>query len=220
MQIVEEQALRQDNPSDPATRPTPAARRSPRAPSSRRAPTRSPLCPSTSTSTRTSPEASGYYVDQHLALSVLDPNVPIRPTSIPTTASASGSRPGKWDERAGLRDVGSDDPLQRRLGTAGGGGYGARKRAPDPRQADPPRSTTARPCSRCSATCRRHARDSSSSRTSRLRGQAAPSAAPRRSRHLRGAPFKIPAGKKRTVRAALNGAGRRLLAHRGEAKGR
>ena len=105
MQIAEEEALRQDNPSDPG-HPTYACCTlvalsqvfTPAANSITTVPVNFAVKQSTA------PEASGYYVDDHLSLSVLDPNVPI-PATMDSNAAVGLWFPA-WqtagEERAGI----------------------------------------------------------------------------------------------------------------------
>lgn len=105
MQIVVEQALRQDNPGDPG-HPTYACCQAinasqvftPKANAITQIPVNLPVRQDISPDPST-----GYYVDQHLSLSVLAPNVPI-PASTDPNGSFGGWFPA-WkvgDERAGV----------------------------------------------------------------------------------------------------------------------
>ena len=103
MQIVQEQALRQDNPGDPG-HPIYACCKAVDA-----SPVFTPAANAVTTvnvnfqvKQSVTPEPSGYYVDDHLALSVLDPNVPI-PANVDPNASVGLWFPA-WqvgEERAG-----------------------------------------------------------------------------------------------------------------------
>ena len=132
------------------------------------------------------PEASGYYVDQHLALSVLDPNVPI-PASLDPNAGVGLWFPA-WkvgDERAG--SYGTSGAMILINGDWQANGE-RRQGAADPGPADgpgPPRQRIAQPALQ---PVRGVPGGSSSSKAARSRREHSPSAAPRQGPSLTAAP--------------------------------
>ncbi len=228
MQIIEEEALRAENPAEPG-HPTYACCKAVDA---------SAVFTPTANSITTvavdlhvkqdlSPEPSGYYVDQHLSLSVLDPNVPI-PASIDPNASVGIWFPA-WqvgEERAGIFGTAGAMVLfnadwEPAGGGDGGGGGGAGGGEKVPLTLANPTASIrggkvllALLCSQ-SAACVGQAqlqnREAVPTRLLALLG------AKRSPLTYASAKFKIPAGKKSTVKAPLKGGGRRLLTHRRKA---
>jgi hypothetical protein len=229
MQVVEEEALRAENPVDPG-HPTYACCKEVDA-SAVFTPTANGITTvpvNFQVKQDTAPEASGYYVDQHLSLSVLSPTVPI-PASIDPNASVGLWFPA-WqnvgEERAGLYGTrgamilfnATWEPAGGGGGNGnGGGGGGGGGEAPVKlvKQAVPVRGGNALVELLCnlSVPCKGQLQ---------LRNQEARLLAfkPLKSkpRTYASATFTIAAHKKATVRAKLKAAGRRLLAHRAKAK--
>ena len=113
MQVVVEEALRQDNPGDPGhpiyacCKAIDASRVFTPAPNAVTA-----VNVNLPVKQSATPEESGYYVDDHLSLSVLNPNVPI-PASTDPNASVEVWFPA-WrvgDERAGFSGTSGADVL-------------------------------------------------------------------------------------------------------------
>jgi len=157
------------------------------------------------------PEESGYYVDQHLALSVLNPNVPI-PASIDPNASVGAWFPA-WrvgDERAGFFGTSGGDVLLNADWDPIGAGAGAA--AAVLRLADNVarvRSGQARISLLCqlAAACEG---------TLALQNQQAPRPRPplrsvKRAKTYARVAFSIPPSTTETVKARLNRAGKKLL---------
>ncbi len=224
MQIVEEEALRQDNPADPG-HPTYACCK---------AIALSPVfTPGANSITAVpvnfhvkqdlAPEASGYYVDQHLSLSVLDPNVPI-PASIDPNASDGLWFPA-WnlgEERAG--SYGTADAMilfnadWESAGGGGGGGGGGKAPLTLVKPTAPVHDGKALLellCNQATPCVGQAQLQNQEAAPVRL---AAFDRAKAKTVTYASAPFKILAGKKTTVKAALKAAGKRLLAHRGKAR--
>jgi hypothetical protein len=232
MQVAVEEALRKDNPGDPG-HPTYACCKlvalsqvfTP-APNSVTTvpvnfPVRQDLAPD---------PATGFYVDDHLSLSVLDEGVPI------PAASDPGAGVGIWfpawqspgEERAGIYGTAGLTVLfnaewESKPGAAPGGGAaatGAALRLPRTARIVNGRAVLPLVCN-LSQVCRGLLR-----LQNRAVGATRPllaAAQRRRARHKRtvtyaSVPFRIPAGKKRVLRAKLNAVGRRLLRRRGKAR--
>ncbi len=222
MQIVEEEALRQDNPADPG-HPTYACCK---------AVALSAVFTPAANSTTTvpvnfhvkqdlAPEASGYYVDDHLSLSVLDPNVPIPAATDPNASD------GYWfpawqsagEERAGIYgDAGYTILFNADwdAGNGGGGGGGGGQPVTLANKTARVRNgnalvnllcTLAVPCA-------------GQLRLQNRQARVAMLLAPRKGlpTTYSSVKFKIPAGKKKAIKAPLNAAGKRLLKHRKKAK--
>ncbi|MGB7588292.1 MAG: hypothetical protein WBM00_06250 [Solirubrobacterales bacterium] len=230
MQIVEEEALRADNPADPG-HPTYACCK---------AIALSQVFTPTANAITTvpvnfhvkqdlAPEASGYYVDQHLSLSVLDPNVPI-PASTDPNAGVGLWFPA-WklgEERAGSYGTSGAtilfnadwEPAAAGGGGSGGGGGAGSGKAPLTLANQVARvrggnallellCNQAVPCTGQALLQNREAGLARLGIFGRAKTKAIIYAS---------AAFKIPAGKKSTVKAPLKGAGKRLLKHRGKVK--
>lgn len=220
MQIVEEEALRQDNPADPG-HPTYACCKAVDA--------SAVFTPAANSITAVNvnfhvkqdlaPEASGYYVDDHLSLSVLDPNVPI-PANLDSNAGDGLWFPA-WQvgqERAGIFGTSGAVILFNAdwdAGNGGGGGDGGQPVTLASKMARVKNGnalvnllcTLAVPCA------------------GQLRLQDGQARVAMLSASRKGLPttyssvkFKIPAGKKKAIKAPLNAAGKRLLKHRKKAK--
>jgi hypothetical protein len=236
MQIVEEEALRQDNPADPG-HPTYACCKA--------VATSGVFTPAANAITTVpvdfhvkqdlAPEPSGYYVDQHLSLSVLDPNVPI-PANIDPNASDGlwfpAWQPG--EERAGIFGTAGAMVLFNAdwepAGEAGGGGgaTGGGAGGGGPAGAAKAPLTLANPTvpvrgghALLELLCNQAV--PCIGRAQLQNQQTVPAAmiafarAKPRPVTYASATFKIPAGKKGTIKAPLERAGRRLLAHRRKA---
>ncbi|MGA8217388.1 MAG: hypothetical protein WB771_02390 [Solirubrobacterales bacterium] len=225
MQIVVEEALRKDNPADPG-HPTYACCKAINASSvfTPAANSITPVAVNLPVKQDLAPEASGYYVDDHLSLSVLDPSVPI-PANLDANASDGLWFPA-WQvgqERAGI------------YGTAGAmilfnADWTATSSAPGTGGDLVELARTARVqgnhalfsvlCN-LSVPCRGNVKlQNLNARLASLAGPQLLGTASARARiktYAKGK-LKIPAGKKRTVRVALNGRGRRLLRGRRRAR--
>lgn len=227
MQIVLEEALRQDNPFEPG-RPNYAcctlADASPVFTPAANAVTTVPV--NFRVLQSIVPDRNGLYVDQHLALSVLDPTVPIPASRNPSAVM------GAWWPAWGA--VG-----EQRVGPAGSfvtadvlinadwipaAGTGGNSPLRLPRQIRPVRNDLAfiplvcqlnRACvGRLLLQSRRGPQAAA-----RASGRAGASAAKKRkAKTYAVVRFRVPAGKRRTVRAKLRKLGRRLLRKRGKAR--
>lgn len=213
MQIVVEQALRKDNPGDPGHPTyaccqainasqvfTPNANAITQIPVN--LPVRQDLTPDPST---------GYYVDQHLSLSVLAPNVPI-PASIDSNAYYGGHFPA-WqvgDERAdtyggqGAMILFNADWSQSSNAGPGGGAVTIGNRA-----------TVKGNKVGIPITCQL---DATCSGLLQLLGQGALAAAKGKVPLYGSISFSVPAHKTATVTVKLNSAGRKLLRKRRSAR--
>ncbi len=217
MQIVEEQALRQDNPGDPGhpiyaccQAIAASAVFTPRANAITAVPVNFHV------KQDLAPEASGYYVDQHLALSVLDPNVPI-PAGLDPNAGVGLWFPA-WkvgDERAG--SYGTSGAMILINGDWQATGKGGRAPLILARRTATVRRGNALLNLLCnlSAACRGQLQLQSRQVAPRALAFGRPKA---RIVTYGRASFKIRAGKKGKIRTSLNAAGRRLFAHRHKAK--
>jgi len=229
MQIVEEEALRAENPADPG-HPTYACCKEVAA--------SAVFTPNANAITTvpvdfhvkqdTAPEASGYYVDQHLSLSVLSTSVPI-PANIDPNASVGLWFPA-WqnvgEERAGIYGTQGAMILfdanwePGGNGGGGGGGGGGGQQAPltlaNPtvpvRGGDALLGLLCRQAAQCTGQAQLQNQETTPTRL------VAFASAKQRPITYASVKFKIPAGKKGTVKVPLNGAGRRLLAHHRKAK--
>ncbi len=231
MQIVEEEALRAENPADPG-HPTYACCKEVAA--------SAVFTPSADAITTvpvdfhvkqdTAPEASGYYVDQHLSLSVLSTSVPI-PANIDLNASDGLWFPA-WqnvgEERAGiygtqgamiLFDANWEPPGGNGGGGGGGGGNGgggAPLQLANPtvpvRGGDALLELLCHQAAQCTGQAQLQNQETTPTR------RLAFASAKRRPITYASAKFKVPAGKKGTFKAPLKGAGKRLLAHHRKAK--
>ena len=229
MQIVEEEALRAENPADPG-HPTYACCKEVAA--------SAVFTPNANAITTipvdfhvkqdSAPEASGYYVDQHLSLSVLSTSVPI-PANIDPNASDGLWFPA-WqnvgEERAGiygtqgamiLFDANWEPPGGN--GGGGGGGGGGGQQAPltlaNPtvpvRGGDALLELICRQAAQCTGQAQLQNQETVPARLRAL-------ARDKRPITYASVKFKVPAGKKGTVKAPLGAAGKRLLAHHRKAK--
>jgi hypothetical protein len=233
MQIVEEEALRAENPADPG-HPTYACCKEVDA-SGVFTPTANAI---TSVPVNfhvkqdTAPEASGYYVDQHLSLSVLSPTVPI-PANLDSNASDGLWFPA-WqsvgEERAGLygtsgamilfdanwEPAGGNGGGGNDGGAGGGGGGGVEAPLKLLDQTVPVHGGNALIELLCnlSTPCRGQLQ-LQNREAARLLGFARAKTKPLT---YASAAFKVAPHKKATVKAKLNAAGRRLLAHRSKVK--
>jgi hypothetical protein len=241
MQIAEEEALRKDNPADPG-HPTYACCKlvalspvfTPAPNSTTAVPVNFPVKQSLT------PEPSGYYVDDHLSLSVLDENVPIPATTDP------GAGVGIWfpawqspgEERAGIYGTAGItvllsaewDPVP---GAApAGAGAGAPPPAPVggapipltlPKLARVRNGKALLPlvCNLTQA-CRGLLRlqNRRAGGGARLLARQRGKRGKRRKKRITYAKtrFRIPAGQRKIVRARLKGAGKRLLKRRRKAR--
>ena len=224
MQIVEEEALRQDNPADPG-HPTYACCKAIAA--------SAVFTPSANAITTVpvnfhvkqdlAPEASGYYVDQHLSLSVLDPNVPIPASTDPNAGvglwfpawKVGEERAGSYGT-AGAMILFNADWEPAGGGGGGGGGGNAPLTLTDRTVRVRGGDALLKLLCNLSAPCKGQLQ--LQNREAALARLAAFGRAKTKTITYASAAFKIPAGKKRTVAAALKGAGKRLLKHRGKAK--
>ncbi len=229
MQIIEEEALRAENPADPG-HPSYACCKEVAASEvftpNANAITTVPV--TFRVKQDTAPEASGYYVDQHLSLSVLSPSVPI-PANLDPNASVglwfpAWQAPG--EERAGLYGTSGAmilfnadwSPVGEGNGGNGNGGGGGAGEAPLKlvNQTVPVRGGNALVKLLCdlSATCQGQLQ-LQNQEAARLLAFKPLKLKPRT--YAR-ADFKIAAHKSGTVKAKLKAAGRRLFAHHAEAK--
>jgi hypothetical protein len=234
MQIVEEEALRAENPADPG-HPTYACCKEVAASAvftpNANAVTTVPV--DFHVKQDTAPEASGYYVDQHLSLSVLSASVPI-PANLDSNASVGLWYPA-WqnvgEERAGLYGTGGamilfeanwEPPGGNSGGGGGGGGVGGNggeEQTPlslaNPtipvRGGDALLELLCRQAGQCKGEAQLQNQETV---PARLRAFARA----KRPVTYASAAFKIPAGKKGTVEVPLKVAGRRLLKNRRSAK--
>lgn len=229
MQIAEEEALRKDNPGDPG-HPTYACCKlvalsrvfTPVANSITTVPVNFRV------KQDLAPEASGYYVDDHLSLSVLDPNVPVPANYDGNGNSSLGGWIPAWqtvgEERAGAGGLGPGftvlfnadwDPIG-----GGGGGVPAAVRLPS-------RTATVRngkallplvcqPTTACVGQLRLQNQQTTGAARAYL--FAATGSAKAKPVTYASAKFTIPAGAKKIVKAKLTGRGRKLLKHRAKAK--
>ncbi len=234
MQIVEEEALRAENPADPG-HPTYACCKevdasvvfTPNADAITTVPVDFHV------KQDTAPEASGYYVDQHLSLSVLNPSVPI-PGNLDSNASDGLWFPA-WqnvgEERAGLYGTqgvmvlfSADwEPAEGNNGGGGGGGGGndgggggAPLQLANPtvpvRGGDALLGLLCRQAAQCTGQAQLQNQETTPTRLLAF------ASAKQRPITYASVKFKIPAGKKGTVKVPLNGAGKRLLSHHRKAK--
>lgn len=232
MQIVEEEALRAENPADPG-HPTYAC--------CKEVDASAVFTPNANAITTvpvdfhvkqdTAPEPSGYYVDQHLSLSVLSASVPI-PANLDPNASVGLWFPA-WqnvgEERAGL--YGTEGAMilfeanweppggNGGGGGGGGGGNGGAEKAPltlaNPtvpvRGNDALLELLCRQAAQCTGQAQLQNQET-------VPGELRALARAKRPVTYASAAFKISAGKKGTVKFPLKVAGRRLLKHRRTAK--
>ena len=234
MQIAEEEALRKDNPADPG-HPTYACCKlvalSPVFTPTPNAVTTVPV--NFPVKQSLTPEPSGYYVDDHLSLSVLNPNVPIPAASDPNAAVGiwypAWQTPG--EERAGIYGTSGITVLfnadwDPRTGAAPGGGAAATGAALKlPRTAQVRNGQLLLPlvCN-LNQICRgllRLQNLAAAGASSLLLAQAPQRHARKGKRKTityASIPFSIPAGEKRTIKTKLKAPGTRLLKHRRTAK--
>jgi hypothetical protein len=236
MQIAEEEALRKDNPADPG-HPTYACCKlvalsqvfTPAANAVTAVPVNFPV------KQDLAPEESGYYVDDHLSLSVLDEGVPI------PAATDGGAGVGIWfpawqspgEERAGIYGTAGIavlfnadwDPVAGAAPSGGAAATGAALKLPRTARIVNGRAVLPLTCN-LSEVCRgllrlqnravgaaRPLLERTDRRQARRHGKRK-----RKAVTYAGIAFKIPAGKKKTLRPALKGAGKRLLKRRPKAK--
>ena len=241
MQIAEEEALRKDNPADPG-HPTYACcslvALSPVFTPAANSITTVPV--NFKTKQSLTPEESGYYVDDHFSLSVLDKNVPIPAAADPNAGVGiwfpAWQTPG--EERAGIYGTGGAVVLisgewEAATGAAPNGG--GENVAPGPvrlplgvpsvakvrngRALLPLACNLDRVCrgllrlqsARLGGAARLPARKGGDS--GKRHGKAG-----RKVVTYASVPFRIPAGKKKTLRATLKAPGKRLLKRRAKAK--
>lgn len=229
MQIAVEEALRKDNPIEPG-KPTYACCKlvalsqvfTPTPNAVTTIPVNFPVKQSAA------PEASGYYVDDHLSLSVLDPNVPI-PATLDPNAGVGIWFPA-WqsigEERAGIYGTAGAtvlfnadwDPVAGAAPDGGAAATGAALRLPRTARVRNGQALLPLTC-QLDQVCRG---------LLRLQNLAAGAARPllaaaghsRRGKRkpkrvtYAGKSFSIPPGKKKTLKARLNVAGKRLLKRR------
>ena len=231
MQIVVEEALRQDNPSDPG-HPTYICCKAVAASHvfTPAADDTTPVNVNLNVKQDLTPNGAGVYVDQHLALSVLSPNVPI-PASLDPNASVGLWFPA-WqvgEERLGgsFGTSGGDILFNadwQPVGPGGGGGGGG---------GGPPGGGAESALSLAEKTARVSANKAllellcnlttacggtlALQNQQNARAPFAERAAKRATTYAR-ASFEIPAGQTKTVKAKLKRAGKQLLKNRKQAK--
>ncbi len=225
MQIVVEEALRQDNPSDPG-HPTYACCKAINA-----SPVFTPAANATTpvnvnlpVRQDLEPEASGYFVDDHLSLSVLDPNVPI-PANLDNNASDGLWFPA-WQvgqERAGIYGTQGAMILFNadwRAGDAPGTG-GDLVEIARIAKVQGNKALLSLVCN-LTTVCKGNVQlQNQNARLAQLIPEINPAqgaAARAKLKSFGKRKFKIPAGKKKTVKVPLSGAGKRLLRGRHSAK--
>jgi hypothetical protein len=216
MQVVVEEALRRDNPGDPG-HPTYVCCKAIEASGvfTPKANAITEVDVDLSVRQDLSPSANGFYVDQHLALSVLDPGVPI-PASQDQNASVGLWFPA-WEvgeERAGSYGTAGADVLMSADWQASGAGFGgggvvslADKSA-----------NVARGKALVELACNL---DEKCAGTLTLSDQQATSAPPfggKRAKTYAEGDFKIKPGKTKTVKAKLTRKGEKLLEDKNKAK--
>ncbi len=224
MQIVVEEALRQDNPNDPGhptyicckaidTSPvfTPAAN----------------SITTINTNLRVkqsgSPEPSGVYIDDHLALSVLSPNVPI-PASVDPNASVGIWLPAwtKGEERAGSYGTSGATILFNAdwepLGDGGGGGGGGGGDTAVTLDGTAARVAQGKALLELACNLTRACDGTLLLQNQQADKRILARAPAKRTKTYAAAKLSIPAGKSKTVRAKLKRAGKRLLKKRRSAK--
>ncbi len=229
MQIAEEEALRKDNPADPG-HPTYACCKlvalsqvfTPAPNSITTVPVNFPV------KQDLAPEESGYYVDDHLSLSVLDENVPIPAATDPNAGL------GIWfpawqtvgEERAGIYGTAGAmvlfnadwDPVAGAAPNGGAAATGAALALPRTARVVNGRALLPLTCN-LSRACRGLLR-----LQNRPAGGAARLSARKRTGRRKkvvtyaSKAFRVPAGQRKILRARLQGAGKRLLKHRAKAK--
>ncbi len=231
MQIVLEEALRQDNPFE-AGKPNYACCSVVDA---------SPVFTPTANAITTipvnfrviqslSPDANGYFVDRHIALSVLDPNVPI-PASLSPNSSVGGWFPA-WSA-VGQQRVGPSgtffnadllmnadwDPIAAGGGGAGGGAAPAGLQVP--RQIRPVRNNRAPVPLTCNSVqdcvglllLQNRQGTGAAARLAARADRAKPKGKARTFTYAK-VRFRVPAGKRKTIRAPLSRRGKLLLKRR------
>jgi hypothetical protein len=239
MQIAEEEALRKDNPADPGHPTYACCKLVALSPVFTPAPNSITTIPvSFRTKQSIAPEESGYYIDDHFSLSVLDKNVPIPAASDPNagvgiwfpawqtvgeeragiygTGGAMVLISGEWEAAAGAAPNGAGEgappgPVRLPLGVP------ALARVRNGRALLLLTCNLDRACRgllrlqsrRVGGRARLVVRERSAGRRGKRRGKVVTYAS---------VPFRIPAGKKRTLRAKLRAAGKRLLKRRRKAK--
>jgi hypothetical protein len=216
MQVVVEEALRKDNPGDPG-HPTYVCCKAIQ--------TSGVFTPKANAITEVdvnlsvrqdlTPSANGFYVDQHLALSVLDPTVPI-PASRDQNASVGVWFPA-WsvgDERAGSYGTSGANVLMSADWQAAGGGFSgggvvslAAKSA-----------KVARGKALVELACNLDEKCAGTLTLSDQRATSAPPFGAKRAKTYAEGEFKIKPGRTKTVKAKLTRKGEKLLEDEGKAK--